>query len=388
MKNRQALFVLVWGLSVSPATPGAAQNAALLTDVKAPRILMVEAATGTVLLSRNPDEPFAPGSLAKLMTVETVADALTRGEIQPDTTFRVSEHAWRSGGAPSRTTTMFAALGTNISVLNLLTGAIVQNANDACIVLAEGLSDTEDAFAQRMNERAAVLGLSGSRFGNATGLPSAENRMTVRDALTLAQRIQSSYPDFFALYGQVDFEWNRIRQRNKNPLFGSVAGVDGFAAGYADGAGFGLVATAMRGETRLFLAMSGLASERERLEEASRLIDWGFDGFVSMRAYAAGDIAGEAEVYGGDAAKVALAPLGDIHVYAPTAETGRLSAEIEYRGPIRAPVEKGREIGLLKVKVGETVLQEAPVYTAESVEQGSLASRAGAALWALVFFWR
>lgn len=386
MKGWQALFLLAAGF-MAFASPSSAQNASLLTEAKASRILMIEESTGTVLLSRRADEAFAPGSLAKLMTVETVLDALAKGEVAPDTTFPVTEFAWRNGGAPSRTTTMFAALRTRLSVLDLLNGVIVQNANDGCIILAEGISGSEPAFTERMNGRAEALGLSGSRFGNSTGLPPAESRVTARDMVSLARHLRTAYPDYFPLYSRADFEWNRIRQRNKNPLFGAVEGVDGFAAGFAEGAGFGLVTTAARGDTRLTLAMSGLATEKERLEEATRLIQWGFDGFRTMRIYAAGEVAGAAEVYGGVVQKVAVAPQADVLAYVPSAEIGRLSAEIVYRGPLRAPLEKGSEVGRLKVMIGGAVLQEAPVYAAETVEQGTLTSRAKDALWALLFSW-
>lgn len=387
MKGRQALLFLAGFVMTLAGADASAQTGGLLTEAKALRLLMIEASTGTTLLSRRPDEPFSPGSLAKLMTVETVLDMLSRGETTLETVFPVSEFAWRNGGAPSRTTTMFAALNSKIPVRDLLSGIVVQNANDACLILAEGLAGSEAAFAQRMNARAASLGLVGSHFENATGLPGAESRVTLRDMIRLSRHVQETYPDFFPLYRQADFEWNRIRQRNKNPLIGATEGVEGFAAGFAEGAGFGIVATARRGETRLFLAMSGLASEKERLDEAVKLIDWGFGDFVHLRAYAAGDRIGEARVYGGTAEVVALAAQNNVDIYVPKADIGKISAEIDYRGPVRAPFEKGQEVGRLKVMVGDTVLQEAPVYTAERVEQGSLASRTRDAVWALLFSW-
>lgn len=388
MKARQALF-LVWAACTTLANHAAwaQNNPVLLADVKAPRVLMVEEATGTVILSRKPDEPFAPGSIAKMMTVETVLDALSRGEISLDTAYPVTEFAWRTGGAPSRTTTMFAALRSNITVRDLLSGVIVQNANDGCIVLAEGLAGSEPAFVTRMNERANTLGLSGSRFGNSTGLPPAESSMTAIDMVRLARHMRTAYPQVLPLYTQADFEWNRIRQRNKNPLLGTIAGVDGFAAGFAEGAGFSLMATAMRGDTRLYLAMSGLASEKERQDEAARLLEWGFNGFTSLTVYAAGNVVGQAVVYGGAAEKVALAPREDVRVYAPTGDLGRLSAQVVYRGPIRAPFNRDQEVGRIRIMIGDAVLQEAPVYTSEAVGEGGLASRAKDAVWSLLFSW-
>lgn len=388
MKTRQALFP-VWAVcaALTAHPTGAESNPVLLAEVKAPRVLMVEEATGTVLLSRKPDEPFAPGSIAKMMTVETILDALSKGEIDINKALPVTEFAWRTGGAPSRTTTMFAALRSNISVRDLLTGVVVQNANDGCIILAEGLSSTEQAFTERMNERAKALGLTGSRFGNSTGLPPAESRMTVSDMIRLGRHVLTAYPDTFALYAQADFEWNRIRQRNKNPLLGVVTGVDGFASGFAEEAGFSLMTTAVRGETRLYLAMSGLTTEKERQDEAARLIEWGFNGFTSLTIYVAGSGVGQATVYGGTVKQVPLAPQADVRVYAPTADLGRLSAQIAYRGPLRAPFDKGQEVGRIRIMIGDAILQEEPVYTAEAVEAGSLVSRAKDALWSLLFSW-
>lgn len=388
MKTRQALFLTVAAFAAVVAPGAWAQNSTvLLADVKAPRVLMVEEATGTVLLSRKPDEPFAPGSIAKMMTVETILDALSRGEISLDTVYPVTEFAWRTGGAPSRTTTMFAALRSNIPVRDLLSGVIVQNANDGCIILAEGLAGSEPAFVTRMNERAKVLGLHSARFGNATGLPPAESSMTATDMVRLARHIRTTYPQVLPLYTQADFEWNRIRQRNKNPVLGTIAGTDGFAAGFAEGSGFSLMVTAMRGETRLYLAMGGLASEKDRQDEAARLLEWGFNGFTALTVYHASQGVGQAVVYGGTADAVALTPRSDVRVYAPTADIDRLSAQIVYRGPIRAPFEMGQDVGRLKIMIGDAVLQEVPVYTAEAMGEGSLLSRTKDALWSLLFSW-
>src|SRR5690606_25573693 len=210
---------------------------------------------------------FPPASLAKLMTMEVVFGALKRGDLHADTLFPVSENAWRTGGAPSGTTTMFAALNSQIQVDDLIRGVVIQNANDACIILAEGISGSESGFAARMTARAKDLGLGRSTFGNATGLPSAERHTTERDLVELSRHIHREYPEYYPIYSQPDFEWNKIFQRNKNPLMSLNLGVDGLGAGYAEGAGFALAASVERNGTRLFLAMGGLASDKERLEE-------------------------------------------------------------------------------------------------------------------------
>lgn len=386
MKGRLVLLLLCAALL--PGSAAMAQDvSAPFMDSIAPRILMVEEVTGTTLIARRVDEPIAPGSMAKLMSVETVLDALGKGEIAPETAYPVSEFAWRTGGAPSRTTTMFAAPRSVITVSDLLSGVIVQNANDGAIILAEGISGSQAAFATRMNERARVLGLSGSFFDNPTGLPPTESRVTMRDLVKLARHLKTTYPEHFPLYAQADFTWNRIRQTNKNPVLKAVEGADGFGAGFAEGAGFGLVATAARGDVRLYLALSGLASERERLTEAARLLEWGFKDFRHVTVFRAGEGIAAANVYGGEAEKVVLSPREDIRVYVPAAEISRISAEVVYGGPLRAPLERDSEAGRVKVKIGSAVLMEAPVYTAAAVGTGNFVARARDAVWSLLFFW-
>lgn len=380
MRLVSSIFAAVLVLAMAEA----ASSAEALVDAKAPRILMIEASTGTVLVSRGIDIPFNTGSLAKLMTVEVALDALSRGEISADSTYPVSHNAWQTGGAPSGTTTMFAQMRASIPVADLLRGIIIQNANDGCITLAEGMAGSEEAFAARMNERAKVIGLSASSFGNATGLPAQESVTTINDILRLARHIEDTYPSYFPLYAQPDFEWNKIRQRNKNPLLGAVEGIRGFSAGFAEKAGFGLVALARRGDTRLYLAMSGLGSEKERRDEAIRLFEWGFSSFSLQRVFSAGTMVGSVAVYGGASDTVAVSPNTDVLAYVPSESAGRITADIAYRGPVKAPVEAGEEIGRVRILAGDTVLHEAPVYATGSVAAGSLKSRATDALKALV----
>jgi D-alanyl-D-alanine carboxypeptidase (penicillin-binding protein 5/6) len=275
--NRQllslSLCALLW--TGTSAAPVFAEDAAPGFATKAKQIYLVESKTGTVLLATNENQSFPPASLAKLMTMELVFSALKNNDITLDTAYPVSEFAWRSGGAPSGTTTMFAALRSQIRVEDLIRGVVVQNGNDACIVLAEGLSHTEAEFAARMTARAKDLGLSRSSFGNATGLPSAESRTTVRDMVELARHIYRDFPQFYPIYAQPDFLWNKITQRNKNPLLSLGIGVDGLGAGFAEGSGYAVVASVERNKTRLFLAMGGLASDKDRLDEARRVRDKG-----------------------------------------------------------------------------------------------------------------
>jgi D-alanyl-D-alanine carboxypeptidase (penicillin-binding protein 5/6) len=381
------LALLTFCGSASGAWAAAPGEAAPLFSTKARQVYMVEAKSGTVLLADNENQAFPPASLAKLMTMDLVFEALKKGEITPDTTYRVSENSWRKGGAPSGTATMFAALNSEIRVEDLVKGVVIQNANDACMILAEGMAGSDALFASRLSDRAKDLGLSRSIFGNSTGMPDAESRTTARDMVELARHIQTAYPDHYALYAQPDFTWNKIFQRNKNPLLGLNIGVDGLGAGYAEGAGFAIVASVERNGTRLFLAMGGLASDKERTEEAKRVLEWGLTSFENKVVFKDGETVGQASVYGGDAGRVDLVAKGPIELYVPINNPDRLSARIVYRWPLRAPVVEGQDVGTLKIYSGERLLREVPLHTASAVGTGSLVSQATDALMEMMFFW-
>jgi D-alanyl-D-alanine carboxypeptidase (penicillin-binding protein 5/6) len=367
------------GIAQTPATAG--------FQTKARQIYMIEAATGTVLLAQNENEPIAPASLAKLMTMEVVFDAIAKGEISSDTQFPVSEYAWRTGGAPSRTATMFAALKSSIPVVDLIKGVVVQNANDACIVLAEGMAGSDEAFGSRMTRRALELGMTQSLFVNSTGLPDAANRTTVRDLVTLSKHLQQTYPQFYPLYVQPEFLWNKITQRNRNPLLSLNIGVDGLATGFAEGQGFSIATSINRDGKRFFLAMGGLSSDKERLEESRRVLEWALASFENRRLFAAGEVVGEASVYGGSGSSVGLLAREPIDVFVPANNPERLSARIAYRWPLTAPVAAGDQAGTLIIFSGEKMLREVPLFTAAAVDQGGLPSRALDALTELMLFW-
>jgi D-alanyl-D-alanine carboxypeptidase (penicillin-binding protein 5/6) len=386
MRHSLALALLFVAFLLS--TPVSAQQAvAKAFETKAAQAFMIEASTGTVLLAKGEDKPLPPASLAKLMTLEVVFDAIRRREIGLETAYKVSEHAWRTGGAPSRTATMFAALNSELRVEDLLKGITVQMANDACIILAEGMNGSEQAFAERMNARAKVLGLGASTFDNPTGLPSPGNRTSLRDMVTLARHLQSSYPDFYRLFAQPEFEWNKILQRNRNPLIGRSTGVDGLASGFAEESGYALVASAERNGRRVFLAISGLPSDKERTEEAVRLLDWAFGSFEMRHLFKPGQVIGSASVYGGDAGEVGLVAAGPVDVFVPVDDPERLQARIVYRWPLRAPLAAGAQVGVLKLSSGERLLREVKLQSAAAVGEGTLRQKAGDALFELLFFW-
>jgi D-alanyl-D-alanine carboxypeptidase (penicillin-binding protein 5/6) len=382
MVRRLTLFVL---LVLSAVFPAAAQTAGFQT--KAKQAYLVEAETGTILFAQGAEEPVPSASLAKLMTMAVVFEALKKGEITLDTTYPVSEHAWRTGGAPSRTSTMFAALKSEVRVEDLIRGVVVQFANDGCIILAEGMTGSEEAFAARMTEEARALGLTVSTFANATGLPHADNKTTMREMVTLARHIRKSYLQFYRYYAEEDFEWNKIRQRNKNPLIPLNIGADGLATGFAEGYGYSIVASVERDGRRLFLALGGLESDKQRIEETQRMIDWAMTAFERRTIFAAGETIAEASVYGGATSGVPLVTTEKVDVFLPVDDAPRLVARVVYSWPLRAPVEPGVVVGSLRISNEDQLLREVPVETAGSVKVGSLSDQAFDALLELLFFW-
>ena len=370
------LFLFLLGSATAeaqPAVPGA-------FDTKATQAFMIEGSTGTILLAKNEDQPISPASLAKLMTLDVIYDAVGRGEISLGTEYPVSENAWRTGGAPSRASTMFAALKSRIRVGDLIQGVAVQQANDACIVLAEGISVSEGEFARRMTARAREIGMPRATFTNSTGLPDANDpnsggKVSMRELVTLAQDLQK-HADLYKYFGQADFTWNKIYQRNKNPLLLLNIGVDGLGLGFADGEGFSIVASVERDGRRLFLALGGLKSDKERTEETRRVLEWGLSNFKSQRIFAEGETIGDASVYGGAQSTVSLGAKVPVDVYVPVDTPDRLSARIVYRWPLSAPIATGYEAGTLRVFLGARLVRELPLYTKESVAQGTLSRRA------------
>ncbi len=355
--------------------------------LKAPQAFLIDDRSGTVLLAKNATTQIPPASLAKLMTAEIVFEAIESGKTTLETTYPVSEYAWRTGGAPSGTSTMFARIKSAPTVSDLLQGLIVQSANDAAIILAEGLAGSEQDFVRQMNERAQVLGLKGSKFVNSTGLPAEGQKVTLEDLTALARHIHSAHREFYRYYSQDAFTWNNIMQRNRNPLLRLDVGADGLGTGYTEASGYALVGSAERNGRRLFLGVSGLASAKEREEEARKLLEWGMSAFDDMRLYAANDIVGEAQVFGGAKAHVPLKVKDTVELLLPKETRDRLKARLIYEGPLAAPVKADTQIGTLQFELGGKVLRKLPVFAAHDVAKGSLTRRAWSSMVELSTGW-
>ncbi len=346
-------------------------------DGDAPTAILIEASSGSVLFEKNADELRAPSSMMKLMTAEVVFHAIKQGDLKLTDEYRVSENAWRKGGAPSGTSTMFAAINSKVSVDDLLHGAIIPSGNDACIALAEGIAGSERIFATDfMTKRARELGMMQSTFGNSNGLPDPTNKMTVRELAMLARYVILTYPEFYKLFGEKEFTWNKIRQQNRNPLLNSLEGADGLKTGYTKEGGYGMVGSAVQNGTRLIVVVNGLEDPEDRASEAKKMLEWGYRNFETRTLFAAEQPIGYARVFGGDSHSVKLSSPEPIKVMVQKNGNDKLIARIVYSGPVRAPIEAGQKIGVVRVWRGANVAMEAPVFAAEAVGMGSTVRRA------------
>ena len=375
--TRAPAILLVGLMAFAIAAPNAwAQKKEEGFQTAAPHAILVEADSGTILYEKAADQLNYPASLSKLMTLEVVYHALRQGRIKPEDEFVVSENAWRKGGAPSRGSAMYAALHSRVPVRDLIKGVVIQSGNDACIVLAEGIAGNEQKFAELMNQRARELGLSKSVFANPTGLHDPNMKVTARELAMLARHIIQTYPDYYRDFGEAEFTWNKIRQFNRNPLLKMNVGADGLKTGFTKEAGYGLVGSAVQSGMRLIVVVMGLKSEKERADEARKLLDFGFRGFESRPLFAEGQTIGEAKVFGGEKGRVPLVGSGVIRLMVPRGGNDKIIARIVYTGPVPAPVARGQPIGKLKIWRGETMALEVPLQAGEDVGPGNLSQRA------------
>jgi serine-type D-Ala-D-Ala carboxypeptidase (penicillin-binding protein 5/6) len=341
-----------------------------------PNALLLDVNSDSVLFDKNGDELIAPASLAKLMTLEFVFNEIKQGRLKLDDEFFISENAWRKGGAPSHGSTMFAAIHSRIRLEDLIRGIIVDSANDACIAIAEKLAGAESAFGELLTQRAREIGLEKSTFTNATGYSDANMRMTARELAFLARHIMQTYPDFYPYFAEREFTWNNIRQTNRNSLLAMGIGADGLKTGETSEAGYHLVGSAVQDNFRLIIVIAGARNDKERTDEARKMLDWGFHGFESRVVFAEGQTVGEARVFGGNERYVPLITPGLVRVMVPRNGSDHLTARIVYTGPVPAPVRKGQSIGKLKVWRGESLALEVPLQAAEDVSAGSMSHRA------------
>lgn len=353
---------------------GAALAQGFQTSV--PNAILVDAGTSTVLFEKAADDLVTPASTVKILTAELIFRELKEGRLKLDDEFTVSEHAWRTGGAPAGGSAMFLQVNSRVRVEDLIRGLVIDSGNDAAITLAEGVAGNEEAFVMRMNKRASELGLTRSRFGNSWGMAGPDQKVTPREMVKLAAHVVKAYPDYYKYFGEREFTWNKIRQMNRNPLLTMSIGADGLKTGNIDGSGFGLVGSAIGDGRRLIVAVYGAKTAKERAEEARKLLQWGFRNFEERQLFKAGEPIAPAMVYGGETGTVDLVAQEDVRVLLQRGASDKLTGRVVYQGPLLAPVEAGVATGRLEVKRAGAVVLEQPLVTAEAVAQGSLMRRA------------
>lgn len=345
-------------------------------ETRAARAILLDIDSESVLYEKNADATFAPGNMAKLMTLAVVFDAIKNQRVSLSTPFKVSENAWRTGGAPSGKSTMFAEIHSEVAVRDLIKGAVIHYGNDGYIALAEGLAGTERSFSGLMNDLAADLGMTNSNFTNATGDVEAGMVTSARDMARLALYLRKQHPGLYRIFSSDDFEWNGIYQRNRNPMIGLNMGADGLITSYIEDAGYGLVTSTERDNRRQIVVLSGLETPAQRVLDARRAINFGMRAFEPLVVFQEGTQLGQARVFGGEDLYVTVVGDGEIRALLPRDGGARLSAQVRYNAPLVAPVEKGQQIGILEVIRDGQVARVAPVYAGETVEVGTLTDRA------------
>lgn len=382
-----AVFVIAAASVAAIARDAAAPPGTI--ETKAKHALLMDADANLVLFEKDADALVPPASMSKLMTLAVVFRELKAGHITLETEFPVSEHAWRTGGAPSGSSAMFAPLNSKVTVSDLIQGITVQSGNDAAIILAEGISGSEDAFAKEMTKYAREIGLAKSTFVNATGLPAEGHLMTARELGILARFLIYTYPEYYHFFGEPEFKYrDKFVFRNRNPLIGSDLGVDGLKTGYIEEAGYGLVASAKRGDQRLILVVNGLESKQEREGEPRKLIEWGFKSFKPFRLFDQGQKVSDALVWGGTQHYVPLVGDGNINIILPATSSGKVSVSVVYQGPIKAPIRKGDKVAVLRITSAESsATNDIPLYAGDDIDQSNFAMRGLDSLFVLAFGW-
>lgn len=338
-------------------------------ETAARNAILMDYDTGEYLFEKNIAESVPPASMSKLMTVYILMSKIKDGSIKLDDTFSVSENAWRKGGAATGGSTMFLSIGDNVSVENLIKGIVIQSGNDACIVVAENVAGSEDDFVILMNKTAKKLGLKNSHFENATGLPHPDHRMSMEDLAILARHIIKEFPELYHYFSQKEFVYNNIKQGNRNPLLYTMKGADGLKTGHTEEAGFCLAASATKGERRLIEVMSGMSSNRERSEEAERLMSWGFREFNNFKILTKGQTVATAKVWYGKKDSVNLTVADDVLKTVHMSQQDNVKATAEFDEPVKAPIKAGQEIGTIKIEIEGQSPLNVPLIAANDVSE-------------------
>ena len=382
MITNAARSILVWSAAAALALPATA--AAPPFETPAPVAFMVDVNSGAVLYAKDADRRMPPASMAKMMTVLVAFDQIQAGKLKLADTVTVRPETWKQWHGPAAGSTMFLSPGQQVSVENLLHGIVTLSGNDACVVLAQQIAGTEEAFAALMNARAKALGLAGSHFGNSNGWPDeGVSYVTARDLAAIAKSTIDLHPKLYdRFYGQPNFTWGEtsggqaITQANRNPILGKVAGADGLKTGHTQEAGYGFTGSAKQKDRRLVMVVAGLDSFNGRIEQSVRFMDWGFAAWETRSLVRGGQVVSTADVQGGSRDTVALVSRDGIGVTQPKGADAAVRATVRYQGPIRAPIAQGDHVADLIVATPDLPVQVSPLYAREPVAEAGFFRRA------------
>jgi len=350
----------VWAAQIVPSAPQLAAKSYMLMD----------AASGEVLVEHNGDERLPPASLTKLMTAYIATLEIQKGQISDSDMVTVSEKAWRTGGSR-----MFIQVNTQVSVDDLLHGIIIQSGNDASVAMAEHIAGSEEAFADLMNSTAQRLGMTNSHFMNATGLPDPDHYSSANDMAKLARAIIYEDPAHYAIYAQKEFFWNNIKQPNRNLLLWRDKTVDGLKTGHTEEAGYCLVASAVRDNMRLISVVFGTDSEQARAAETQKLLTYGFRFFETRTFYRKGTELAQAQVWKGQQDKLKAGLAQDLTMTLPRGQAEKLQAVMSFNSTLTAPIQQGDVIGKVEVKLDDKVVRSTDLVALETIEEGGLFRR-------------
>ncbi len=352
-------FFILFSLFVTLAIPANA------IELQAPQAYMVDLETGVVLLDKNAEQPMAPSSMLKIMTAYLVFERLKSGDTKLDDLLNVSKKAWQTEGSR-----MFVNVDSQVNLEDLLKGVIVQSGNDACVVLAEALSGTEDAFAEEMTRKSHEMGAKNTTFLNSTGLPAEGQLTTAKDLALIAERTIRDFPEQYAKYYPLqEFTYNKIKQANRNPLFNKNIGADGMKTGHTDAGGYGIVASAKQGTRRIIAVVNGLPSAKDREQDAVALLNWGFNYFKNYKIFGKGDVVDVVDVWGGTEKTVPLVSSQDIIMTLPRNQRKDLQVKVSYDTPLAAPLKAGDQVGIIEITVPTKGVQTVPLYVGKEVDR-------------------
>ncbi len=359
MKNIILLIpIFLLALFASPQTYASAQ-----IKTKAQQAILVDYDTGMVLFEKDSHKQMPTSSMSKVMSMYVVFEALKNKQIDLQDYMQVSEKAWRKGGSK-----MFVEIHGRIKIEDLLRGVIIQSGNDATIVLAEGLSGTEKAFAAALTSKAKELGMNNSNFVNASGWPDQNHYSTAKDLSTLAIALIKNFPEYYSYFSEREFTYNNITQKNRNPLLYRGIGADGIKTGHTEIGGYGLIGSAAKNGRRVILVANGMSSEKERAQESAKLLEWGLRGFKNQKLFTANKVIEHAQVIMGEENNVPLILESDIITTIPSLAQNDIKISIIYNGPLQAPIEEGEQIATLIIDIPNLPTQEHPLYAQKSVE--------------------